>query len=180
MSVIGLDPQLAEHIKLQPKGMRSIKALPPNWSHISEAFPFIRGKPNILYAWGNSIYNPSGVIIEPWIMAHERVHGERQLNYTVGVPGPWSENNAIRTWWRHYILSPQFRLQEEILAHQKEWEIAQKFLSKKKAQRYLVTISQRLASPLYGNLISAPDAQATIMKGYPDDRTKRGNREDAE
>jgi len=123
--------------------MRSIKAYPPNWTELTKHFP-IKGKQGVLYAWGDIIYNPSGIIIPPWVERHEEVHGDRQRD----------EGMSIERWWDEYVNYNDFRLKEEILAHRVEW---QKF-SGPYRDHYLGYMGERLSGPLYGNLITYEEA----------------------
>lgn len=138
--------------------MRVIKAYPPNFSTLAKAFP-IKGRPGILYAYGDTLYNPSGVKVTPWIMAHEEVHGMRQED----------EGMSLDRWWDEYINYPDFRLKEELLAHQAEWK---SFKAEHvydpgvfRVLGYLDTISTRLSSPLYGSLLSFEEAKRKISDG---------------
>lgn len=128
--------------------MKVIKAYPPNFSLLAKAFP-IKGKPGILYAFGDKLYNPSGMKVTPWIMAHELVHGVRQNEL------------GLEHWWHSYINSAIFRYDEEILAHRAEWRA----YTGPDASNYLTLISERLASPLYGRLLSVAEAREAIANG---------------
>lgn len=121
--------------------MRIVRAFPPNFKRLIEHFP-IQGKPGILYAFGDVLYNPSGVKIPKWVMRHEEVHGKQQ------------NIDGVADWWDRYILNPAFRLDEELLAHRAEWQSYQGYFKAKHARNtYLHKIAVRLSSPLYGNLI---------------------------
>jgi hypothetical protein len=128
--------------------MKVLKGYPPNFAALAKVFP-IKGKPGILYAWGDKLWNPSGVAVTPWIMAHEMVHGDRQLGM------------GLEQWWQRYIDSAVFRYDEEILAHQAEWNA----YTGPDAARYLDLISARLASPLYGHLLTYYEAREAILNG---------------
>lgn len=132
--------------------MKVIKAYPPNFATLAKAFP-IKGRPGILYAFGDKLYNPSGVKVTPWIMAHEMVHGERQQD----------EGMYLEKWWDEYINYPDFRLKEELLAHRAEWKEYQKYVTA--GGTYLDAISTRLSSPLYGSLLSFEEAKRRIANG---------------
>lgn len=134
--------------------MKIIKAYPPNFSQLKKAFPFIVGRPGILYAWGDRIYNPSGVKVQPWLLAHEEVHGRQQrIAYDT------------QAWWEAYIRLPNFRLREELEAHRVEWKA---YLSTFPENSpfdpcpYLERMAERLSSPLYGNMISKAEAKHEI------------------
>jgi hypothetical protein len=131
-----------------------IKAFPPNWPALAKVFP-IKGRPQIVYAWGDLIFNPSGVALPPWVLAHEGVHGERQK--VMGISG----------WWDTYCMDPDFRLNEEILAHRVEWGT----YAGPKREHYLKVMAKRLSSPLYGSLVTEAEAVDLICNvSYPNYR----------
>lgn len=117
--------------------MKVLTLFPPNYREVNAAFN-IRGK-GVIFAWGDTIYNPSRVKIPPELIAHETVHGLRQNGDPAG-------------WWKRYIADPAFRLDEEIPAHQAEYRVSGK----------LDAIAARLSGPLYGNLISLDKALSLI------------------
>jgi hypothetical protein len=137
--------------------MRVVCARPPLFDAIDAAF-HIAGKP-VIFAFGDTIYNPMGVAIAPSLMAHEAVHGERQR----GGDGDVTE------WWRRYIDEPQFRLAEEIPAHQAEYRaLCAEHPTAPRNQRrlFLSGIARRLASPLYGGIVSF-EAARKLVKAAP-------------
>lgn len=133
---------------------RVLTMFPPNYRDIVKAFPIIRGK-TVAFAYGGTIYNPNRWDMPPQIIAHEKVHMERQGSDPAG-------------WWTRYIAEPIFRLDEEILAHRAEVH----FLGML-SWRDIETIARRLASPLYGNLISVDKAMSLIADGIDAQRTPR-------
>lgn len=139
--------------------MRVVQAEPPLIEEIDAAFK-VRGKP-VLFAWGDTIFNPLGVSIPPELMAHEAVHGLRQAL----CPG------GAESWWRRYIAEPEFRLLEEIPAHVDEFvslcaQYRKNWRSERNMRRtYASHVARRLAAPLYGRLISFADAKKALMAG---------------
>lgn len=134
--------------------MKVIRAFPPNWPEIAKHFP-VKGKQGILYAYGDRLYNPSGVQVTPWIMAHEMEHGRRQED----------EGQSVRRWWDEYLNYPDFRLKEEVYAHHKEWEsYRQTFTLEKNQNSYLAMMAKRLSSPLYDLGITLEDAARRIVQ----------------
>lgn len=131
--------------------MKIIKGFPPNWPDIAKAFPQIKGRQGILYAFGDVLYNPSGIIVPPWLVKHEEVHSERQQD----------EGMSPLRWWDNYLYYDDFRLREEILAHQAEW----KSYSGPYRDRYLGQMAERLSGPLYRNLIGYEQAVKEITNG---------------
>lgn len=122
---------------------------PPVYDRCNEQFA-IAGKP-ILFAWGDTIFNPEGVEIPPELFAHEAVHGERQI----GI--------GVEHWWDRYLDLPWWRLKEEELAHRAEYQAyARRHPNSRKRALVLDAIAERLAGPLYGNLVSVADARAVV------------------
>src|SRR5271157_279517 len=87
-----------------------INARPPNFEQILAAFPNA-DKPGVIFAYCPNIYNPSGGVIPPALLAHENVHMERQT--------AWLQQK----WWEQYISDSEFRYNEELLAHAAEFKI---------------------------------------------------------
>lgn len=146
--------------------MKIIKAYPPLYSRIVEAFPYIKGRPGILFAWGDRLYYPNPTTkaqdLPVWIEAHEEVHGKRQME---NFSDYYQE--AIEDWWDKYIADPEFRLQEEIPAHQAEWRAYRDTFPENSPFDpcpYLTRVAERLSGPLYGNLISYEEARKVIQQ----------------
>jgi len=152
--------------------MKIITAYPPNFSVLAKRFP-IKGKQGILYAWGDRIYNPSGITIPPWLKAHEGVHGERQGGMCdMGLC--WT---TPAVWWDLYIHDAEFRLREEVLAHRVEWEAYPREVSIENHQKYLDQMAERLSGPIYGDLISKREAIEMIQgRMEPNGETNETNR----
>lgn len=128
--------------------MRVLTMLPPNFAAINKAFG-VRGKP-VIYAYGDTIYNPGRILVPPSLVAHELVHCQRQGSDPAG-------------WWDQYIADKAFRLTEEIPAHQAEYaSICRCRASDAGRAADLTRIAERLASPLYGSLIGLHDAKRLI------------------
>jgi hypothetical protein len=134
--------------------MQVVRARPPLFAEIDAVFK-IAGKP-VIFAFGDAIYNPHGVAITPEILAHEAVHGRRQREGADGVEG----------WWRRYLRDPAFRLAEELPAHRAEYA---EFCANNRdgaarngRRLALHHIAARLASPLYGRLVSYDEARRLI------------------
>ena len=133
---------------------RVIAGLPPVYDRCVEVFgaEAIVGRP-ILWAWGDRIYNPLGVDIPRELMAHERVHGERQ----------GSSDAQIREWWDQYLVDREFRFKEELLAHRAEWRTYQRWHPGQDGQPMLDAMAARLASEMYGRMVPAAAARHAIL-----------------
>lgn len=136
--------------------MKILTADPPNIGEIDAAFR-VRGQA-VFFAYGDTIYNPSGNPIPAAIIEHEKVHLARQA----GI-GP-------EEWWRRYIADKRFRLDEEIPAHRAEfayWQRQPGILDpvpgfRSKLEFHRLRIAQRLSSPLYGSMVSTSEAKRLI------------------
>ncbi len=132
--------------------MRVVFDRPPMFAEINAKF-HIAGKP-VIFSWGDLIYNPMRVYIPPHLMVHEAMHGQRQ------------RQRGVEQWWRDYIDSPAFRLDEEVLAHQAEYVALLRGDSNRRARRgALKRVTKRLSGPLYGGMISTAKARELILAG---------------
>jgi len=131
--------------------MRIVNSYPPNIDAIDAKFN-IKGKP-IIFTYGDIIYNPLGVAISSALQAHESVHSVRQT----------TDLKSILKWWDQYLVDDEFRLNEELLAHKAEYV---RFCSENKDRNrqsmYLNTIATRLASPMYGSMLTSTKARKII------------------
>lgn len=145
-----LDGEAFEETYHEPtRPMKVVAGTPPMFTEIDRKFHVI-GKP-IVFAWGDTIYNPTGSTLPPWILAHEGVHGARQ-------------GCDVEGWWRLYIDDAEFRLQEEIPAHQEEWRAFGLTHSRPDRLFYLSECARKLSSPLYGSLVSYGAAKRIIRQ----------------
>lgn len=112
----------------------------------------VKGKP-VIFTWGDTIYNPAGIFITPELRAHEEVHFVRQTGDTP----------AIEAWWKRYLIDEEFRLAEELPAHRAEFQkFCQTHKDRNARNKFLTTIAARLAGPLYGGLLTLPQARTKI------------------
>jgi len=127
-----------------------IRDYPPIYDEILAAFPNITD--DVVFSWGNKIYAPGFASeIPPEIHWHEGVHGYRQGNDIVG-------------WWHRYIDDVEFRLAEEIPAHQKEFQYIYEHENRAMRRRMLNMIASKLSSPLYGKMITPTQAKKIIKE----------------
>jgi hypothetical protein len=118
---------------------RILKMYPPNIGKITKAFPEAR-KPGVIFTYGSTIYAPSGTVLPPELVIHEYVHIKQQMDCDPEL------------WWGMYIDNLNFRLGVEIPAHKAEAE----FLTR--AGKDWSHVAARLASPLYGNMVTKDEA----------------------
>jgi hypothetical protein len=121
------------------------------YDEICAVFPGARMR-EVIFTFGSVIYSPGGIKITPALLAHEQIHAERQGDNW----GPW---------WKRYLIDPAFRLDEELPAHRAEYRaFCKRHGAPHARQTYLGLVAQRLASPLYGNLLSAALARDLIVR----------------
>lgn len=128
--------------------MQVVHDVPPMFDEIDAAFD-VAGK-DVLFAWGDRIYYPAGKPVPAELVAHEEVHSQRQ-------------GDDPAAWWRRYIADPAFRLAEEIPAHQAEFAAyCRGHTDRNHRAVRLHLLAQRLASTLYGSMISYPEARSKV------------------
>lgn len=116
--------------------MGVIVGRPPNFELILKAFPNAADD-GVIFAYGPNVYNPSGRTIPPMLLAHEAVHQERQ-------------HLGADDWWESYIHNPEFRYNEELLAHVAEFKAQlARGLDRNLRAKLLQSTAQRLVAPLY-------------------------------
>lgn len=130
---------------------------PPNIDAIRKVLPVTEKN---IFAYDGVIYCAGNDKLYPEIHAHEEVHFEQQRNHPGGAEG----------WWKDFLEDPRFRLEQEIPAHQAEYQHLLRNAPHRNARRYikkkgLKALAQRLAAPMYGKIISVPHAMRLIAQG---------------
>ena len=121
--------------------MKILNQDPPNITLIKAK---LKVEPLTIFTYGDTIYNPSGSLLQQDIIAHETIHSIEQVN-------------DPEAWWERYILDVKFRLDQEVMAYQVQWKQIQKMPYKNKFLE-LHRIALDLCGPMYGNIITYPQA----------------------
>lgn len=122
---------------------RVLKGFPPNFRDIVNQFPQARAR-GVIFSYGETVYVNGDTTLPLELRAHEAKHGERQL--AIGVA----------EWWEKYLSDPQFRLEEELIAHKAE---VAAHCGGNRAKRGLIkACAKRLSGPLYGSMMSEATA----------------------
>lgn len=89
--------------------MKVLHSAPPNIDQIKQ---FLSPPTNAIFAYGDTIYNPSGLTIDPDLEYHESVHQKQQQSF----------RNAGE-WWDKYLTDKDFRKSQEVEAYggQYQW-----------------------------------------------------------
>jgi hypothetical protein len=122
-----------------------VKAFPPNYKEICKAIPGVLKNKAIVFAYGDTIYNPAGAMLQMHFLAHEQTHLDRQS----GNPDEW---------WSKYLSDVQFRLDEEVVAYRVQYQYAVEFGSRADRRNLLKHIANDLSGPMYGNLVNREQA----------------------
>lgn len=133
--------------------MNIIIAQPPNFEEIAEVFPIVKQRNNVIFTYGDNIYNPDNMQITRALHEHECVHSCRQ------------QLTGAADWWRKYLRDVEFRFDEELLAHRREYaEFSQGKAGRNQRRAALKIIARRLSSPLYGAMVSYGEAKRLITR----------------
>lgn len=125
--------------------MKILIERPPRYEEIVKVFPEA-ASPSVIYAWGDVIYNPSGKKLTKELLDHEELHGSRQ-------------KPNVEAWWDRYLVDVEFRFTEELLAHRQEYQTyCRRHENRTKREKYLQLVAHKLASPLYGSLLTPQKA----------------------
>lgn len=132
---------------------------PPNYEAIVKVFP-IAAREGTIFAYGDYIYTMAPVdSLKQHLIEHESVHSTRQKK--MGVEG----------WWERYLVDTDFRYEEELLAHRMEYRYLAQIdpfeqsgdpVSRQQRRFFLVQTAKRLASPLYGKVVTLDQAKKEI------------------
>lgn len=148
--------------------MKVVRDRPPLFDAIDAKFS-VRGKP-VIFAWGETIFVPQGSLdIHPSLVAHEAVHGERQMRYQEpGEDFQLLQEFRIIAWWQRYIADPAFRREEEVLAHLAEYKhLCDHSGGRNQRRRHLAIVSTKLSHPLYGPMMNKETARKVLSDGHP-------------
>lgn len=116
--------------------MKVLNERPPNFDQIVAAFP-LAGSHGVIFAYGSIIYNPTGIVVTAGLRAHENVHREQQGDDPEG-------------WWSRYIEDTDFRLAQEIPAHEIELVTMLAGVTDRDRRRWSVAVvAKKLSLPLY-------------------------------
>jgi hypothetical protein len=130
--------------------MKISYSYPPNIKEIKTAFGQI-GE-NVIFTYGDTIYNPNKKYLDVPLLCHEAVHSEQQ-----GVnPG---------RWWRLYLKNPYFRLSQEVPAYQIQFREAKRFSKDIEAlNKYATALAEALSGPMYGGIMTFGEALLAIKR----------------
>ena len=121
---------------------------PPNYKAIAKTFK-IKGRTNIVFTYGDSLYVPSGEPVDKYLLRHEETHAKQQTDPV--------------EWWDRYLVDPGFRFTQELEAYREQYR-GMGDLPLATRISYLDHIATDLAGEMYGNLVTKDEAKAEITK----------------
>lgn len=140
------EPFVWVHDRLQ----HVVGGYPPNYADIAAAFDLSGKQP--IFCWGDTIYNPHAIAIDPTLMAHEGWHTRQQE--AAGGPA---------AWWDRYLADAPFRLDQEAEAYGVQLGVfRQRERNRDRQFRCALDIARTLASPMYGSPCSWQEALKLI------------------
>jgi hypothetical protein len=128
--------------------MRIVHERPPVWEECVARFG-ITPEAHVVFAYGDSIYNPTGSVLTADVIHHEMVH-ERQQD---GDP---------RDWWDKYLVDDDFRFEQELEAYGAQYKFIRERKNPRMAWLYLQHFADALSSSMYGNMIGKIAAAKAI------------------
>lgn len=127
-----------------------VAEFPPNIAQLRAAFT-LSGRE--IFAWDGTIYNPGGGDLSRALVEHEKVHFRQQ-----------DEAGGPQAWWDRYLVDPEWRLEQEMEATIREYVVYSEDNNRKARRVYLDFLASRLASPMYGGVITKHAARARIKR----------------
>ena len=143
----------ADSGKRPPVTQEVIIEQPPMYQELAFIFR-LHDRRDVIFSFGDRIYNPYQLAIEPHIAAHEAIHGIRQ-----GI------GTEVLEWWRRYMDDPMFRYIEELVAHRAEYYWLTEHGNRHQRRRALREVSTKLASTLYGGMVTQHQAKHDLKHG---------------
>ena len=136
----------------------------------------------VIYTYGDTIYNPSGIDLPDHLIAHEETHSNQQSVYPVHespehldqkelakipprerISGHATLEKRIDAWWDRYLQDQYFRIEQETAAYARQYAyICATVRDRERRHKILLDLAKVLAGPVYGNVISTMDAYKKI------------------
>lgn len=126
--------------------MKVSEKYPPN---INDIRLFLDVSDDVIFCYGDTIYNPSKKTITEDLMLHEEVHKRQQG----GLPD---------AWWFRYLRDEQFRLEQELEAYGVQYSLVKSKTSGKLREWILDKMAEALSGKVYGNLLNFAQAKSKI------------------
>jgi hypothetical protein len=122
--------------------------LPPKWIYDACVDKFgIDFYKGVIFTVNNKIHIFDKRLLTRDLLAHELTHIEQQ------------KEMGYKKWWEKYLEDTEFRLTQEYLAYQNQYQYCKEFYSRNARRIVLKHIIGSLSGPMYGNLITEEEAR---------------------
>jgi hypothetical protein len=136
-----------------------ITGFPPNIKRIEKEFGELPS--NVVFAYGNAIFNPSGIPVNEPLRIHELTHLAQQ-------------GDDPDAWWDKYISDKKFRFEQELEAFSNEYNCFRGFMKdRNKVANFLHSVATRLSSNLYSSDKTYSECVTLIRQHADSGHTKR-------
>ena len=132
--------------------MKTSHNYPPNYDEICKVFK-IRGITNVVFTYGDTLYNPGKNTITGDLREHEETHAVQQENFPGGPAA----------WWKKYLEDVEFRLNQEVKAYQRQYQYCCEKYTRQERRKCLRFFAKSLSGPVYGNSVSESRAEQLIQ-----------------
>jgi hypothetical protein len=132
--------------------VKIVEDYPPNYDAICEAIPDVKDKNDVVFTYGDTIYNPYKGEVQDHLEAHEAIHELQQKAY------------GLDEWWGKYLSDKKFRLEQEIEAYRVQYQFVNKTYGRGAATGLLREIATDLSGGMYGYLLDRKSARKEIIK----------------
>ena len=133
--------------------MKILNQKPPDLVMESCQYHFKADLSNVVFTYGDTIYNPNNGFIDEFVLAHEEVHRLQQ-------------GDNPKAWWDKYYVDPKFRLEQELQAYRVQYRVVKAMIPERNqvAQR-LFKMAHDLSSEIYGRAVTLTEALKLIKNG---------------
>ena len=132
--------------------MKVVNGKPPNWEEIITRFQV--NATRVVCTYGDTVYMVGGGEMYPDLRAHESVHIRQQREM------------GVEAWWSKYLVDDTFRLEQELAAYRVQYMFKQQEQKdRNKVAQFLTFIAHELSSPMYGGMVTFPQAIRLIRTG---------------
>jgi len=132
--------------------MKEVYEFPPNMDAITKTFGSLPA--NVIFTYGDTIYNPSQGFIDTYLMTHESVHTKQQ-------------GDKVEEWWWRYLNDKKFRLDQEIPAYHNQYNhFCRNKKDPHKWEMFLERLALDLSGRIYGELCTLEEARKYIKQGH--------------
>lgn len=129
--------------------MQIVTTFPPNISTIRQ---YLTPPPDAVFAFGDTIYNPTGKEVPRDVLIHELVHMRQMQEWLPDV------------WWQMYLMDSEFRKQIEVEAFSAQYFWVKERVPNRVAKLCLNDLADNLCAPWYNLKISHSQAETLIRK----------------